>query len=245
MSVVTIAFANVQSGVATTKGHWQYALTGWKYWLPHSLWPLRQAGDMLRREAVDLACLVEVSEKSWATGYHSQTEIVAERAGLPEKAFFGAPRSSIRPWEGKAILARWPIHGARTHLFKGGILPRYLAEATVAVDGKDISIFVAHLPLGRRARQRQIGEIVSVLKDRRGPVILAGDFNERRPGELAPLVRLTPLRHDLHVANYPSWKPRYVLDRIFLSAEFSVIDCQIPKGPAFSDHAPMLIHAQV
>lgn len=244
MTPLTIAFANLQSGVAATKGWLQYASSGWKYWLPHSEAPLRAAGAMLRDEHADIACFVEVSERSLPTAYHSQLDVVAAAAGMAEKAFFFPPRWTIRPQEGKALLSRYPIRDQKTDRFAGGFLPRYMVEASISVGGRSVSVFIAHLPLNRPARKRQLTEIESVLKNRSDPMILAGDFNEPDPFMLQRLILGGPLAHICTQLTFPSWRPARSLDYIFLSKEFSVLECKVPGGPVFSDHLPLLVKVE-
>src|SRR5690554_687457 len=55
-----IAVCNLQSGIGTTRGYWQYLTTGWKYWLPHDSNPILEAARFLREARIDLALVNEI-----------------------------------------------------------------------------------------------------------------------------------------------------------------------------------------
>jgi endonuclease/exonuclease/phosphatase family metal-dependent hydrolase len=244
---LTIAAINLQSGVATTKGKWQYALTGWKYWLPHSDKPIKQAGKMLKEENVDIACITEISEKSLRTGFRSQTETLAESAAMDHKRFFSSQKiGKFIFHEGNALLSKYPISNPASHLLHRELNMRMaLEEATVEIEGKSIAVFIAHLALTKKHRQIQIKEIIELIKERKEPIILAGDFNERNPEALDILLKETSLKHKCTLETFPSWNPRHSFDYIFFSKEFNVLDCYIQKSPAFSDHAALLVKAEI
>ena len=243
---LTIAAINLQSGVATTKGNWHYALTGWKYWLPHSDEPIMRAGKMLKEENVDIVCLSEISEKSLCTGFRSQTETLAKSAGMDHSHFFSQQKiGKLFRHEGNAIISRYPIENIASHPLHKELIGVALDQAVIEVEGKGVTIFAAHLALTKKHRQIQIKEIIDILKEKQGPLILAGDFNEREPAALDILLRETPLTHKCALPTYPSWNPKYPLDYIFLSKEFRVLDCYVQKSPTFSDHKALVVEAEV
>ena len=243
---LTIAAINLQSGVATTKGNWHYLLTAWKYWLPHSDEPIERAGKMLKEENVDIVCLSEISEKSLCTGFRSQTEILAKSAGMGHWHFFSQQKiGKFFRHEGNAIISRYPIKSAASHPLHKELIGVSLDEAVIEVEGKEVTIFAAHLALTKKHRQIQVKEIIEILKERKGPMILAGDFNEREPVALDVLLRETSLVQKCALLTYPSWNPKYSLDYIFLSKEFSVLDCHVSNSPAFSDHAALVVETEI
>ena len=120
-----------------------------------------------------------------------------------------------------------------------------LEEASVDIEGRSVAIFIAHLALTKKHRDIQIKEIIEVIKGRKGPMIFAGDFNERDPKNLDVLLQETPLKIKCTEKTFPSWNPKYPLDYIFLSKEFTVLDCYTPKRAAFSDHLPLVVSAEL
>lgn len=246
MSKITIAAINLQSGVATTRGFWQYPLTGWKYWLPHSDRHIKLCGKVLKDEEVDVACISEISEKSLCTGFRSQTETLSESADMDHRHFFSSriPFSSWRD-EGNAVLSRHPLSNIASHPLHKELIGVALDEASILVEGKAVTVLIAHLALTKKHRQIQIKEIIDLVKGRTGPIILAGDFNEPDPKAFDELLQATPLKQMLTLKTFPSWKPTRSLDYVFLSEEFKMLDCYIPKSPAFSDHATLVVKAEL
>jgi endonuclease/exonuclease/phosphatase family metal-dependent hydrolase len=243
---ITIAAINLQSGVKTTRGYWHFALSSWKYWLPHSDRAVKLAGNLLAQENADIACITEISEKSLCTGFQSQLEILGRSAEMQQRDFFSSkiPFAWFRD-EGNAILTKHQTSARRSHPLSKELFNCSIDESTIEINGRKITAFVAHLALSKKCREIQVAEIAQILKGRTGPIILAGDFNERDPEALNTWLTETPLRHMCTLPTFPSWKPKWPLDYIFLSGEFSAIECYTPKSPAFSDHAALLVKAEL
>ena len=235
---------NLQSGVGTTRGFWHYALTGWKYWLPHSNRPLVACAEMLKGEAVDIACINEISEKSFSTGFRSQPTMLAAAVNMEHLHFFSTDLP-FRKWrdEGDAILSRHRSSSASSHPLHKELFGCSLDEAIISVQGKPVTILTAHLALTKKHRDIQIREIIGLVKGRTGPLILAGDMNEPDPKAFDELCRETPLKQLCTLPTFPSWKPTKSLDYVFLSEEFKVQDRYVPKSRAFSDHTPLIVKA--
>ena len=244
---INIAALNIQSGVATTKGRHHYVLTGWKYWLPHSHAPIHAAGTMLKTEDIDIACITEVTDKSLRSGFRSQMETLAANVDMNERHFFSSQRlGRLIFHEGNALLSKYPIAAASSHLLHRELNMRMaLEEAAVEVCGHQIGVFIAHLALTRKHREIQIGQIIQVLKERKGPMIFAGDFNEKDPQALKVLLQETPLKQICTAKTFPSWDPKYPFDYVLLSSEFTVLDCYTQKRPAFSDHLALIVQTEL
>ncbi len=243
---MNIAIINLQSGVGTTKGYSHYALTGWKYWLPHSNKPIRDAGKALKLENIDIACITEISEKSLRTGFTSQTSLLAKNSGLQNQHFFSSQTiGKFIFYEGNALLSKYPISNPTSHMLHNELMRLALEEATIDIEGKKITVFIAHLALLKKNREIQVREIIEIIKNRTGPIILAGDFNERNPEELDMLLKQTTLKYRCAIKNFPSWNPKYPLDYVFLSGEFTKPEYYISKSTAFSDHAMLVVRTEM
>ncbi len=242
---LTICTYNLQAGVGTTKGVWQYLFTMWKYWLPHSDLPLEKAGEMMKREGIDLGFLVEVSGPSLQSGHHSQNDVVAKSAGLDHRQFFTMKEFRPLTQEGQGVISRYPLSNPKIHRLKRGILTWFLSECTADVNGMEVALFVAHQGLGPRLRSVQFKEIADILKTRIGPMILAGDFNESKEEPFQMLTRETPLTQVYGAKSFPSWRPRSAFDRILLSKEFKVLNHYTPTGELVSDHLPYIVKAEL
>lgn len=239
-----IIVANIQSGIGVTKGYRQYITSGWRYLLPHSGRGAIGAGTLLRLEDADLGLLTEVDAGSRRSRGVSQLDAIALESGLANTRFFATRVVGASIREGNAILSRFPIVRDHAHPLVSRVNPRVLGETVVTLtDGTSLTAFVAHLALNARTREAQIGEIADIVKRIDGPVILGGDFNERHARAFKPLTRagLTPVA----VAGYPSWKPVYALQMLFLSRHFTLARAGVPDGARFSDHLPLIIEADL
>ncbi|HUD04003.1 MAG TPA: endonuclease, partial [Candidatus Paceibacterota bacterium] len=76
-----------------------------------------------------------------------------------------------------------------------------------------------------------------------GPIILGGDFNFREPFTFEKDIT-ERLIYSCTENTFPSWKPEFELDYLFLSREFEVIKKYTPSSPAFSDHLPLIVEAE-
>lgn len=244
-TLLTIAVANVQAGVGTTDDVFHYITTWWKYWLPHSDRPLQKTGEMMKREGVDLGFLIEVSGSSLQSGYRSQNDVVADSAELDKRKFFTTKEFRLFTHEGLGIISRHTITNPKIHPLQKGILSWFLAEGTIEIDGKKITLFLAHLALGPKVRAAQFRQIAEIVKNTSGPIILAGDFNETREEPFEMLLHETSLKHSCPARTFPSWKPKHSFDRILLTNDFTVIKQYIPQSETVSDHLPFVVHAEL
>ncbi|MCA1845360.1 MAG: endonuclease/exonuclease/phosphatase family protein [Actinobacteria bacterium] len=157
---------------------------------------------------------------------------------------------------------------ARRGSFGGGIWSKYpltneetweaagipVARATVHVDGTPVRIFNVHCKAPTRRRwvpvwKAQLAAIGAEVMARRGPVIVAGDFNATFGHE--PFRRLLEHRlRDAHVdagrGLAPTWPADrrlvpalFRLDHVLVSPELAVLGVREGRGPG-SDHRPVV-----
>lgn len=234
-----IAVINLQSGIGVTRGYSQYLTRGWRYLLPHHGLPIGEAAVFLVSEHVDIALLTEVEGGSRRSRYLSHLTILSERTGLRYAKFFSTRSHGETINEGNAILSRTPILSTTTHPLSRSTNPRVLGVSVVQLENSTLSVCVVHLALRARARLAQMQELVGLLTKLDGPIILAGDFNERDHAAFDVLkdIGLTPMS----VPSFPSWKPRHALQVLFVSTHLQATSISAPALSAFSDHLPLLI----
>ncbi|MEK7549801.1 MAG: endonuclease/exonuclease/phosphatase family protein [Patescibacteria group bacterium] len=239
-----IAVVNLQSGIGTTKGYWEYFVSAWKYLLPGKDDFILLAAETLKREQVDIALLTEVNEISFRSGKSSQIKVL-ENALVPmESAFFPTIRSGNHIHEGNAVLSRYPIEKSVAHALPRFTIPRFLGETKIRIGEQKVNVFVAHLSVTASRRKRQLEAVGAILSKKDGPIILGGDFNEREVHVLEELLH-TGLTTILTEKSYPSWKPKHSLDYLLVSDHFSVHNCYIPESIRFSDHAPIVVDLEI
>lgn len=235
-----IAFLNIQSGLGVTRGYWEYLLSSWKYFLPHNSQWIVATASLVATENIDILCLVEVEGGSLRSKGIDQTKLLSSHTPLSHHHFF--PTASYGPFakSGQAILSRYSFLSSSHYRLEGGREARHLSESTVRVKGKCIAFFIAHLSLGRRAREKQILQIARLLSQRKGPFVLCGDFNTSDKRALLPLQK-AGLRLAIRQASYPSWQPTKPLDAIFVSSGVQVKGKKVLRKHLTSDHLPLFV----
>ena len=237
---IRIVVANIQSGIGVTRGYRQYVTSGWRYLFPHDSRGAMDAGTFLKVEDADIGLLTEVDAGSRRSRNASQIDVMSGESGLSHARFFPTRSVGTSINEGNAVLSRFPITAERTYPLLSRMNPRTLGQTTILLpDGRSMSALVVHLALSSRPREVQLAEIAEHIKGIEGPMVLGGDFNERdhRSFSLLKKAGLTPVS----VAGYPSWKPRYALQVLFLSHHFSLVQASVPNGARFSDHLPLIV----
>lgn len=234
-----VAVMNLQFGVGTTKGYWQYATTGWKYSLPHSVRYIEEAADILKNESVDIAMCTEISAESFRSNFVSQAESLKEASTMKYGHFFPGVSSNL--WnEGNTLLSQCEMFETKIHKLTGGVVPRILGEASVKIDNRTITIFVAHLAMGRTARDNQVQEIIDIVSKKDGSIILGGDFNERDSSHFKDILGGT-FKHICELPTYPSWRPKYSLQRLLFNDAFILEQQHVSDFPRFSDHSALIV----
>jgi endonuclease/exonuclease/phosphatase family metal-dependent hydrolase len=238
--IIKVATLNLQSGIGVTKGYWQYPLFAWKYLFPHSLGKIKEAGDFIRDEGIDILVLNEADAGSLRSVYQNQADLISRKAGFKQKIFFPTYRFFPFFSAENAILSKHNIIDSEQIRLPGAGEPRYLGKATLNFFGRKIHVFVSHLSLGRKKREKQIQEISNILKKVKGPVILMGDFNAVN-GELKPLQE-KGFKYANKCPTYPSWNPKICIDHILIR-NLSIKCSHSYKSKLFSDH--LLLIAEI
>src|SRR5690606_23071368 len=153
---VRLAICNLQSGIGTTRGYWQYLTTAWKYGFPHDSRPIERAADFLREEDIDLAALSEIEGGSRRSRGTDQLELLAYRSDLPYLGFFPAPVLARRVNQGNASCSRWPLTPINPPPQPGVAAPDCLSESSVQIDQHKFRLFISLLSLERPVRAPQI-----------------------------------------------------------------------------------------
>lgn len=238
--MLTIASLNLQSGVEITRGYAQYAVHFWRYFLPHDLSVLDAVAAFVEEAAIDVLALQEVDGGSFRSRGEAFVDSLRERApSLVSHVFFSTTRFGRLTHQGNAILSRWPLVRSSLTPLSGGVDRRALGEAVLDANGRELTVLTTHLALSRRARAPQIETIVSVLRNRRGPMILSGDFNTGDLRELSAIEAGGVRRID-PMPTYPSWRPRRALDHLFVSPDVTVESFEVPGEIRVSDHLPVV-----
>ncbi len=193
----------------------------------------------------DLVGLQEADAGSLRSGFLNQTQYLAQAAGMPYWSDQPNRRVAQLARSANGLLSRmaprevldYPLPGRIPG--RGALLARYGAEAA------GLTVLVAHLSLGPKARARQLDFIAELLQGR-GATVLMGDLNCAWPGpELQRVFARTQLQPpDDALPTYPSWRPRRAIDHILVSDGIEVLRRWTPPQ-AFSDHLPLAIEMRL
>ena len=151
---------------------------------------------------------------------------------------------SLRPnshgWHGNAILVR---NRFSDHVSGRIALPTLEPRGAVFVrlEKPDLEVVGVHLGLTPGMRHKQMLALQQLLKDRKHPVLLAGDFNEWKPGRMpfdAPAKVVSP-GFSFHAS-----RPKVALDRFVLGPGLRTVSAQVHTSALAkraSDHLPIVI----
>ena len=175
---------------------------------------------------------------------------VLPRAMIDEHSPWRAVPLRMRPdsigWHGNALLVRRGIdvtHAAAVPLPM--LEPRGAICADLRVAGQAVRVVGMHLDLSGLRRRQQVRTVLAHLGSTGGevPTVLMGDFNEwsRSGGALREFS--LPRWHVLAPGrSFPSRRPVAMLDRIVMSDEWAVVDCEVHHSALAaraSDHLPV------
>ncbi|MBI4151331.1 endonuclease/exonuclease/phosphatase family protein [Candidatus Woesearchaeota archaeon] len=236
------------------EGIWYQYLKFWKIFFP----PKRlneQLVGALKKLKPDILALVEVDIGSFRSRHIDEVRFLEEKLQL--KSFVEKIKYPLKGWlklfhhvpildkQANAIISRYTIRDVRYHVFHEGT-KRVIIEATVELPQK-VTLLLAHLALGKKARAQQIKELVRIVNAIKNPVILMGDFNTfNGETEIKDLLKKTHLKDMISLDKQslpltePAWHPKKRLDYILTSPQIKVKKYSVLNFH-FSDHLPLMI----
>lgn len=200
------------------------------------------AAAVVARHDPDLVCLQEADSPSWWSGDFDHVAAVASPARLPY-AVRANHVDGLGLHYGTAILSRWVLTEAEARTFDPTppTFPKGFTIAAVQWPGRDlvfdlVSIHCDFASAG--ARERQIDQLVAVVRARGRPVIVGGDLNSGWSAtgatrRLAEALALTTWEPEAELVTFPDTGAR--LDWILVSAPFELERTEILPD-VISDH---------
>jgi len=166
---------------------------------------LAEVSRLIADSRADIVALQEVDGPSRWSGRFDHATMLAERADYPWHFRADHARTWLYRY-GTAVLSRLPLSANRSHRFAPTMLTPRKGLVISAIDlpqGPDrqspvgVDVLSVHFDyLSKRAKRRQVDELVSILDERGNPTILLGDFNSGWHGpdsQLRDLVAATGL----------------------------------------------------
>lgn len=230
-----ILCANIQAG-GRTASSLDYLIRGWNVWLPFGkVGIISQIARVVQEH--DIIGLQEADGGSLRSGFACQARMIGALAQLPH--VIGQVNRGIGPImaSGNALLGKRVPRQVQSVPLPSRIPGRGVLLAEYEMEnGQELSVVVAHLSLGAKARARQIDAISELLAHARHPVLM-GDLNAPIDAkEMQALFSRTRLRPpDERVLTYPSWKPSRAIDHILVGGGLEMKSISsVPIGG--SDH---------
>jgi endonuclease/exonuclease/phosphatase family metal-dependent hydrolase len=238
-------------------GLWYQYLYFWRIFFPPKNLD-KKIIQHLKKLKPDILALVEVDTGSFRA---KKDEVKFFEKGLGMKSFVEKIKYPLHGWlklfhhipilnkQANAIISKYKLKNVQYHVFHEGT-KRLVIEATVSTP-KKVTLLVAHLALGKKARKAQIKELVKIVNDIKNPVILMGDFNTfNGKMEIEFLLKKTHLCYrykmdkESMTLTQPTYHPSRRLDYILTSKKIKVKKYKVLNFH-FSDHLPLMIDFSV
>lgn len=235
------------------EGLWYQYFMFWKIFFPPKNIDI-QIVENLKKLKPDILSLVEIDTGSFRA---KKDEVKFLEHKFKMHAFVEAIKYPLKSWlklfhyvpilnkQANAIISRFKISKVKYHLFHEGT-KRVVIETTIHIP-KKVTLLLIHLALGKRARAKQVDELINIVNDIKNPVILMGDFNTfHGKKEINKLLKKThlkdaaPIDKKTKFLTEPAWHPKRRLDYVLTSPEIKVKKYSVLKFP-FSDHLPLFV----
>ena len=229
---------NIQAATTTRRYH-EYVTQGWRQVLPHS-------GRMNNLDAIahslrdyDIVGLQEADAGSLRSGFLNQTGYLALHAGFKYWHHQSNRRVGRFAHVGNSVLSRHTPDAVEEHRLPGAIPGRGVLLTRYPLERGYLVVAVAHLALGRRAREQQLDFIHELLCDEPHLVVM-GDFNTGPQSvEMQRFLERSGLLMDSEYRpSFPSWRPRRTIDYIMVTPSLKVQEIK-PLPLTYSDHLPI------
>lgn len=236
------------------EGLWYQYLKFWKIFFPPKNIE-QKIVEALKKIKPDILALIEVDIGSLRARRRDEVRFLEEKLGLND--FVEKVKYPLKGWlklfhhvpilnkQANALISKFKLEKVKYHVFHEGT-KRMVIEATVKCP-RNVTLLVAHLALGKRARSKQIKELINIINNIKNPVILMGDFNTfHGKEEIDSLLKKTHLRDavglekNAKILTEPAWHPTRRLDYILTSPQIKVRKYSVLNFH-FSDHLPLMI----
>ncbi len=196
----------------------------------------------------DVLGLLEVDLGSYRTGKKNQVQTISDKLGHYHA--FRSKYGVSSNWNlvpifnklGNAFLSKDSFTNQKFHYFNKG-----MKRLVIELELENLTIFLVHLALGSRVRHFQLAELYTLVKETKGPLIVAGDFNAIwGEQEINLFLAATGLinANTASVPSFPSWAPKRHLDFILHSSDIHPEKFDTPEI-MLSDHLPLIFEFNV
>ncbi len=197
--------------------------------------------NLIKKYDVDIIGLNEIFGNFIVKG---QAEKIANKLGY--HCYFGKATNIAFRKYGNAIISKYPILNTeiikipKINKFGKGYQKRSILKANIFVKGKVLHVYVTHLGLNNEEKINGISTIIKNISDRN--TILMGDFNMTPNNNNMDKIKL--INTDKYNNTWPSVKPKYKLDYIFVSKDIKFFLSDV-VNEIISDHLPCITGIEI
>lgn len=230
--------------------------TGMAYHLPlpftgyfrYSHRNIRRILSFIKEEKPDIIGLVEVDDGSYRSRKINQAEWMAQALGYEHvyQSKYGegslARRVPVLNRQGNAFITNRSIEAQQFHFFRTGI-----KKLVIELEFDSFVIFLVHLSLKYRHRQRQLTDLHALFSTVKKPMIVAGDFNTfwgMQELELFMAAGNLVNANREGKPTFPSFAPKRQLDFVLYSPCIEMKNFTVCPVK-FSDHCPIMCEFSV
>lgn len=190
----------------------------------------------------DVLAIDEIDQGSLRTLFRSQVDHLS--CNIYPSNFFKCKYSNLFKYfpvfknQGNAIFSKQNF-SYRVHRTDDG-----LKDLIIEVEiNKEVSIFLVHLALGKKARNKQLHQLSGILKEAKKEAIIMGDFNvEPDDHHMNKFIKDNNLTsaNSKNEKTFPAWNPKRELDHFLVSNKLKINEFRV-MGNVMSDHLPVLL----
>ena len=147
-------------------------------YLGRSNWHIHKIGSLINKYKPDIVGLVEVDLGSFRMKSKNQAAVLARITRSNDVFQYKYEENSkymkfpmVRK-QGNALLSKGKIIRTKFHYLDNG-----MKKLIIEAETEKVVVFLVHLALGGKTRQKQIVQLYDLVKSTKKPVIVAGDFN--------------------------------------------------------------------
>ena len=206
---------------------------------------LRDIAAVIRREQPDIAAFQEADAPSNWSGRFHHVDYLAEQSGYPY-SLLGEHVQKMGLRYGTGFISLIPMKKTISHIFKPSFPMPGKGFVVATIEWPEsptlkVDLITLHLdPLRNHMQRSQLQEIIDIVRTRKNPVILTGDFNNEWFKENSPLrsfakaLNLTTYQpFNPYLYTFPRFKKRF--DWVFVPKGFEFASFRVFKD-ALSDH---------
>jgi endonuclease/exonuclease/phosphatase family metal-dependent hydrolase len=154
---------------------------------------------------------------------------------------------------GNALLSRYPIRFQKNHLltFRSRVVEnRSILEVEVQLPKQVLKIYVTHLGLNPFIHRKQTNFLIEKSRHVPCPLLMMGDWNMRPRSQAWRRIHHyftdVCMATQKSYATFPSLRPRFQLDYIFINHQIEVVFVEVMKKiPIASDHLPLIARLMI